>query len=441
MFTLTVSINAGCAWTAAVTGDFLSITAGASGTGSGEVHVKVAANSGEERSGTVTIGSVVATAKQSAATPTSCAFSVSPSTVSAPASGLDQTITITMTQGTNCTWTAGTSDAFLSVAGTASGSVHLVIAANASAARSGSAVIAGHTVGVTQEAVPPVDCQFGLPHPSVAPLDGGIVTIPVQTQDGCVWTPHVFGVLGAGFLTLLDTGSHKGSGSFRVQVPPNNGWGRSENYYINTVNTIQSYVVQPERPGACAMNVTPRLLVPSASQGSVSFHVQYLTGSYPTCSYNVSSFESFAIAGPAPLPFGIDNVYPVQIQANSGDWRYGYIEVQAGVYGQPDYHTIGVNVIQLAAAPACTYTVSLSGINAPAAGGVFAMTITPQTGPSSCFPSDSFAGDSFLTLSGVSQISATQFFETVTVAPNTTGAPRSENMVIAGRVIVVQQGG
>ena len=66
--TLTVTTQAGCAYTAASSDSFISITAGANGTGSGTVSFAVAANSGAARNGRIFVAGQVITITQSAAT-------------------------------------------------------------------------------------------------------------------------------------------------------------------------------------------------------------------------------------------------------------------------------------------------------------------------------------------------------------------------------------
>ncbi len=66
--TLTVTTQAGCAYTAASSDSFISITAGANGTGSGTVSFAVAANSGAARNGRIFAAGQVITITQSAAT-------------------------------------------------------------------------------------------------------------------------------------------------------------------------------------------------------------------------------------------------------------------------------------------------------------------------------------------------------------------------------------
>lgn len=65
--TVTVTTQSGCAWTAATTASFITITSGSSGTGSGSVAVNVATDSGADRTGTVTIAGQTFTVNQTGA--------------------------------------------------------------------------------------------------------------------------------------------------------------------------------------------------------------------------------------------------------------------------------------------------------------------------------------------------------------------------------------
>ncbi len=76
--TISVTVAAQCAWTATSNASWLTITAGASGTGSGQVRFSATANPGPARSGTLTIGGLTFTVDQ--ADP--CNASISPASQS-----------------------------------------------------------------------------------------------------------------------------------------------------------------------------------------------------------------------------------------------------------------------------------------------------------------------------------------------------------------------
>jgi hypothetical protein len=147
-----VTTTSGCVWTAVSTASFITVTAGASGTGNGTVSYTVAANNGSARSGTVTIAGQTYTVNQAAAA--SCAYSVSPGNRNVGPDASVETFSVTTTAG--CTWTATSSAAWLIVttgaSGTGSGTVTVAVASNPGAARTGTLTIAGQTVTVQQRA-------------------------------------------------------------------------------------------------------------------------------------------------------------------------------------------------------------------------------------------------------------------------------------------------
>jgi hypothetical protein len=69
---IAVTASDSCAWTAVSNDDWITITSGNSGTGSGTVNYSVAANTGPARVGTMTIAGQTFTVSQSAVTPSSC---------------------------------------------------------------------------------------------------------------------------------------------------------------------------------------------------------------------------------------------------------------------------------------------------------------------------------------------------------------------------------
>src|SRR5579871_326594 len=61
-----VAADSGCAWTAALSGDFLQIAAGSSGTGTGTVTVSFQSNTADTRTGTLSVGATTVTITQTA---------------------------------------------------------------------------------------------------------------------------------------------------------------------------------------------------------------------------------------------------------------------------------------------------------------------------------------------------------------------------------------
>jgi len=152
-FTLTVNAPAGCEWTPTISGTFLTISGGASARARGTLEVSASENTGAERTGTITVGGSTASVRQAAAIP--CVFRVTPTTPQQiPVAGGDAAIDVSVTQGKNCSWTATSSDSFLTIAsgasGVGNGSVRVTVIRNDYVARVGHLTVAGQTVTLNQ---------------------------------------------------------------------------------------------------------------------------------------------------------------------------------------------------------------------------------------------------------------------------------------------------
>ena len=190
-----------CAWTAAVsTATFATITAGSSGTGSGTVSYSVSANtSTSSRSGTLAVAGQTFTITQ-AGIPANCTFGISPAT--ATVSGAATSLSVSVTSGTGCPWSVVNNSSFLSITagitGSGNGTVTVAVARNTTtAARSGTATIAGQTFTVTQGTLPSMAVDraalnFGAVHTGT----GLSAQTPAQsvrltqtgTQNAVTWT-------------------------------------------------------------------------------------------------------------------------------------------------------------------------------------------------------------------------------------------------------------
>jgi hypothetical protein len=151
---VSVTAPSGCGWTVSTSASWITLTT-TSGSGSGTVSFTVAANtSTSSRSGTVNIAGQTLAVTQAGV---SCTYTVTPTTLSFPAGGGSASVSVTTAAG--CTWSASTTTAWVTLAsggGSGSGTIVVTAAANASTAtRTGSAVIAGQTVTLSQAAPTP----------------------------------------------------------------------------------------------------------------------------------------------------------------------------------------------------------------------------------------------------------------------------------------------
>ncbi len=186
-----VTTQAGCAWTAASNAAWVTISSGGSGTGNGRVELTAAENTGAGRSGTLVIAGETVTVNQQAAppTPVPCTFQVAPTAFNNVAFSESQ-LQVDVTTQAGCTWSAVSNAAWVTISsganGTGNGRVQLTAAENTGAVRSGTLVIAGETVSVSQQGPPP--CAYTIGPSSYSPSSaGGSVTVTVTTTSGCAW--------------------------------------------------------------------------------------------------------------------------------------------------------------------------------------------------------------------------------------------------------------
>jgi hypothetical protein len=145
-----VTAAAGCGWTAVSNAPWVTITAGASGTGAGRVELALAANGGPARTGTLTVATRTVTVSQESG----CTYSLSAPSHAASPSGGPGTVNVVAAAG--CPWTAATDAAWIAIgsgaSGTGDGTVQFAVAVNGTGAqRIGTIVIAGQTFTVTQQ--------------------------------------------------------------------------------------------------------------------------------------------------------------------------------------------------------------------------------------------------------------------------------------------------
>ena len=201
----TVRAAPGCGWTAATTSDWIVITSGQTGNGTGEVRFSVAGNTGPSRVGAIRIAGLTLTVNQASG----CSVTVNPTSVSVGAAASASTIQVTGAQG--CTWSATSGATWIVLGDTTSGSgngqVPFSVAANAGPARQGTLSVGGRTITVAQAG----GCTYTVTPPSqdVGPT-GGTGTASIATGAGCPWNASS----SAAWITVGAT-----SGTGPAQVP------------------------------------------------------------------------------------------------------------------------------------------------------------------------------------------------------------------------------
>jgi Viral BACON domain/Putative binding domain, N-terminal len=315
--TVNVTTAAGCGWTAVSQAAWIAVTSGASGSGNGAVGLTIAANTGAARTGTVAIAGQTYTVTQPEA-PRPCSFAVAPTDIASPAAG--GTATVTVATEAACSWTAVRQTTWITVTSGASGSgngtVTLTIAGNDGPARTGSVVIAGQTVTITQSGPPPPPCTYSInPGEAAIGAGGGTTTVAVTTQNACTWTA----VSNASWITTNNpTGN--GSGTVEVTVAANTG-PPSRNGTV-TIAGHTFTVTQAGSPPACVYELVPTTQAVSNAGGE--FTVQIST--QPACGWTATPDATWIEIVGSPSGTGAATL-TYRVQPNPGAPRTANINI------------------------------------------------------------------------------------------------------------------
>ena len=146
----TVTTSNGCLWTVVNTNSWISLVGGGSGNGTNTVGYTVDANPGDKRIGFLTVPGASLIITQAA---TTCTYIITPTNLTRTAAG--GTGTVSVTTGAGCVWNVATTNAWITLTsstnGSGNGSFGYSVPANWFAtARTGSIVVAGQTLPVTQ---------------------------------------------------------------------------------------------------------------------------------------------------------------------------------------------------------------------------------------------------------------------------------------------------
>ena len=206
------------AWTASSNSAWLTITSGASTTGSGTVTYSVAANtSANSRTGTLTVGGQSFTVTQSGITPT---YTLANATGTAPATAGSSTLGLTVTPS-DATWIATSNAAWLTVSpssGTGSATLtYSYTAATTVASRTGTVTAGGQTFTLIQSGLTG-NVTLTPASDTIAALGttGKTVTVTANAPD-FAWTA----TSNAAWLTITSGASITGSGTVTYNVAAN----------------------------------------------------------------------------------------------------------------------------------------------------------------------------------------------------------------------------
>jgi hypothetical protein len=271
---VTVTTTPECAWTAASSEAWMTVTP-TSSTGSGTTTLTVAANTTVvPRTGTATVAGQTVTITQAGV---ACSYLVAPTAVPADASGTTGSITIDTVA--DCAWTAASNNSWITVtagaSGAGDGTVTLTVAANPGAARTGTATVAGQTVTVTQAEA----CSFTVaPTSASVASGGGTQAVTVTTTTGCSWTA----ASSMAWITVSPT-SGTGSGTTTLTVAANPGAARTG------TPTVAGQTVMVTQAAVCTYTLSPTSGSFTPTGGNGSFTVTTQAG----CAWNTTSNASW----------------------------------------------------------------------------------------------------------------------------------------------------
>jgi len=395
-----INSGAGCTWTTASNASWITVTAGASGSGNGTVQYAVAANTGPARTGTITAGGQTFTVNQA----NGCTFSINPSNQSfTPAAG-SGSFALTASNS-DCTWTAASNASWITVnntAGTGNGTVTFSVAANTGTARTGTITAGGQTFTVNQA----TGCTFTLT-PNFANFEpvGGSGSFNVTTNNvGCTWTAATTD----SWITINNgTGTGNGVVSFTVQANINPA-------RTGTI-TVGGQTFTVNQSNGCVFTLSPTSAnVPSGSSTN-SFNIN----SGANCAWTAISNASWITVTSGSSGTG-SSVINYTVAANIGPARAGTI-------------TVGGQTFTVNQANGCVFTLSSNSTNSPSSGSTGSVNVTAITGcmwtANSNFPWIAVTSGSTGNGNGTVQF---------TVAANT-GPERTGTITIAGQTFTVTQ--
>jgi hypothetical protein len=236
-------VSSGATW--------ITVTSGASGTGSGRVNLTIEPNGGAARSANVIVADQTYVVTQAAA-PVNCSYDLSQPEQNVGAAGGPASVGVLAPAG--CTWTASSNASWITVesgaGGSGNGSVGLMVAANVGGARTGTVTIAGRTHTIRQAAAP-VPCTYSLNSSSASvPAAASSISVGVTTQPGCAWTA----ASQASWITVQSGSSGTGSGNVDLDVAPNSGPARTGSV---TIAGATFTVTQAAAFPVCTYTISP----------------------------------------------------------------------------------------------------------------------------------------------------------------------------------------
>ena len=408
------ALSADCSWTATESAGWITITSGSSGSGDGTVTYSVTANTGDQRSATITVEGKRHTVTQEAG---SCTYSISPATRTVSASAGSYTIDVDALR-TDCSWTASDSAGWITIAsgsssGTGDGMVTYSVTANTGAQRTATITVAGRSHTVTQQAPLPL-CTYTIsPATRTVSASAGSYTVSVDAlRADCSWTASE----SAGWITIA-SGSSSGTGDGMVTYSVTANTGAQRTATITVAGRSHTVTQQAPLP-LCTYTISPAARTVSASAGSYTVSVDALRAD---CSWTASESAGWITITSGSSGSG-DGTVTYSVTANTGDQRSATITVEG------KRHTVTQE------AGSCTYSILPATRTVSASAGSYTVSVDALRADCSWTATES-AG--WITITAGSNGSGDGTV-TYRVTANA-GSQRSATITVAGRSHVVTQ--
>ena len=346
------SSSAQCQWSATSDVPWITIIGGQTRSGSGDLHFEAAPLTGPPRTGTLTIAGQRVEAEQG----TGCIYATAVTSLNVGAEGGTSEVPVSAPAG--CPWRAESQAAWVAIlkggSGSGSGSAVVRVDPTAGPVRTGTIVVAGRTVSVTQSSGCAVTLQ---PASHVASVGGGTASVTVGSAAGCAWAA----IANAPWIAITAGASGSGAGQVQFTVAANTGPARSGSLAVG------GQTVAVSQPSGCTFSATPGsvLLPPAAQTGIVSLSTA------AACRWSAASQAPWITlpltsgSGPAQVSFAV--------AANNGPQRSGVLVIEGNPVAvtqrspctwtlSPPFHEMGADggrgsVLLIVDGP-CTWTAS-----------------------------------------------------------------------------------
>jgi CSLREA domain-containing protein len=346
-----VATETGCAWTAVSNSPWIKINTGSgSGTGNGTVSYTVEANAGQARQGTITVNGKTFTINQA----NGCTFAIAPQNADIPAAGGTNSFTVTPSDG-GCTWTAVSNAPWITVTPTTTqtgtATVNYTVAANNGSARQGTITAGGKTFTVNQAS----GCAFTLSLAGTTyPASGGSGSFDLNASNqSCTWTA----VSSVPWVTFISATSGTGDATIQYTVAPNINPERKGKI------TVGGKDFEITQENGCTFSIAPSSKTAPAGGGTNSFNINSGAG----CSWTAQSNDSWITLASGSDSGSGSKVITYTVAANAGPARQGTI-------------TAGGKTFNINQDSGCNFTLSVTSLTVPAAGGNRSVDVTASDG-------------------------------------------------------------